>query len=101
MFSAREDSPDSNGKFPDDFLFGAATSALQIEGAWNIDGKGPSIWDKFTHENPEKIADGKNMDDAADSYHFYRHDIEAVKTMGVSDYWGGGVYKKNQIPHSS
>lgn len=40
--------------FPDNFLFGAATSALQVESAWNIDGKGPSILDTFTHEHPEK-----------------------------------------------
>lgn len=75
-----------NGKFPDDFLIGAATSALQVESAWNIDGKGPSIWDTFTHQHPEKIADGSNTGDVANSYYLYEEDIKAVKNMGVSDW---------------
>lgn len=49
-------------RFPDDFLFGVASSAYQIEGAWNIDGKGPSVWDEFAHKHPEKIKDGRNCD---------------------------------------
>lgn len=73
------------GEFPDDFLFGAATSALQVEGAWNVDGRGPSVWDSFTHGYPEKIADGRNTNDTANSYYLYEEDIKAVKSMGVSD----------------
>lgn len=72
------------GKFPDDFLFGAATSAFQIEGSWNTKGKGPSIWDTFTHEHPEKVADRSDTGDVANSYHFYEEDIKAIKSMGVS-----------------
>lgn len=71
-------------KFPNNFLFGAATSAFQTEGAWNIDGKGPSIWDEFTHKYPEKIKDRQNADVATNSYEYYEDDIKAVKNLGVS-----------------
>lgn len=73
----------SDRKFPDDFLFGTATAAYQIEGGWNASGKGPSIWDQFTHDHPEMIADGSNGDVGPDSYHFYEEDIKAVKSLGV------------------
>lgn len=71
-------------RFPDDFLFGASTAAYQIEGAWNADGKGPSIWDEYTHDHPEKIMDRQNCDVGPDSYHFYEEDIKAIKSLGVS-----------------
>lgn len=71
-------------KFPDGFLFGTSTAAYQIEGAWNTSGKGPSIWDRFTHEHPEMIEDGSNADVGPDSYNFYEEDIKAVKSLGVS-----------------
>lgn len=74
-----------HGKFPDDFKFGAATSAMQVEGAWNVDGRGPSIWDTLTHKHPEKIVDGRNTNDTADSYYFYEDDIKAAKSLGVSN----------------
>lgn len=70
-------------RFPDDFLFGVATAAYQIEGAWNVDGKGPNIWDDFTHAHPEKIADGQNADIAANSYEYYMDDIAAIKNLSV------------------
>lgn len=72
-------------EFQADFLFGAATSALQVEGAWNVDGRGPSVWDTFTNGYPDKIEDGTNTDVTADSYHLYGEDIKAIKSMGVSD----------------
>lgn len=71
-------------KFPDDFEFGASTAAYQIEGAWDTDGKGPSIWDTFTHQHPELIKDASTGDVAADSYQFYEEDIKAIKRLGVS-----------------
>ncbi|KAF2887266.1 hypothetical protein ILUMI_18907, partial [Ignelater luminosus] len=76
----------NSNKFPNDFLFGAATSAYQIEGAWNISGKGENIWDRYTHTHPELILDGSNADVACDSYHKYEEDIALIKNMGVQFY---------------
>lgn len=71
--------------FPKDFSFGASTAAYQIEGGWKDDGKGPSIWDTITHNHPELIADHSTADIGADSYHFYKNDVKALKQVGVSD----------------
>jgi beta-glucosidase len=47
-------------------------------------GKGPSIWDTYTHEHPEKIVDRSNGDIAANSYYKYKEDVKAIKDMGVN-----------------
>src|SRR6185503_8498295 len=60
-------------RFPSNFTWGVATSAFQIEGAFDADGKGPSIWDTFSH-NPANIIDGSNGDVACDHYNRYRDD---------------------------
>ncbi|AQK40508.1 4-hydroxy-7-methoxy-3-oxo-3,4-dihydro-2H-1,4-benzoxazin-2-yl glucoside beta-D-glucosidase 1, chloroplastic [Zea mays] len=72
--------------FPSDFTFGAATSAYQIEGAWNEDGKGESNWDHFCHNHPERILDGSNSDIGANSYHMYKTDVRLLKEMGMDAY---------------
>ncbi|ONK58141.1 uncharacterized protein A4U43_C09F8630 [Asparagus officinalis] len=72
--------------FPLGFAFGTATSAYQVEGAWNEGGKGPSIWDTFNHQQKGKIKDGSNGDVATDAYHKYKKDIKLMKQMGVDSY---------------
>ena len=71
--------------FPKDFLFGAATASYQIEGAWNEDGKGVSIWDEFSHTNG-KVMNGDTGDTACDHYHRYREDVALMKEMGLKCY---------------
>ena len=71
--------------FPDGFIWGAATSAYQIEGAWNEDGKGESIWDRFCH-TPGTIEDGSTGDVACDHYHRWREDIALMKELGIEAY---------------
>lgn len=72
-------------RFPDGFQFGVATSAFQIEGAWNGDGKGPSIWDTFGH-TPGKVWRDIPGDLGADHYHRYREDVALMKELGVDSY---------------
>ncbi|XP_048323428.2 vicianin hydrolase-like [Ziziphus jujuba] len=72
--------------FPKDFIFGAGSAAYQSEGAAHIDGRGPSIWDVFTREQKEKIADGSNGDVADDFYHRYKDDIKLMKKIGLNSY---------------
>ncbi len=72
-------------KFPEGFLWGAGTSAYQIEGAWNEDGKGESIWDRFVH-NRGKVSDGSAGDVACDHYHRYEEDIKLMKELGLKTY---------------
>jgi beta-glucosidase len=72
-------------KFPKDFIWGAATSAYQIEGAWNEDGKGPSIWDTFSHK-AGKVANNENGDIAVDHYHRYKDDVKLMADLGLKAY---------------
>lgn len=71
--------------FPKDFLWGVATASYQIEGAPREDGKGESIWDRFTHI-PGKVIDGNNGDQACDHYHRYSEDIQLMKDLGLQGY---------------
>ncbi len=72
-------------RFPKDFLWGMATSSYQVEGAWNTDGKGESIWDRAAH-TPGKIRDGSNGDVACDQYHRYKEDIAIMKQLNMKSF---------------
>ena len=67
----------------DDFVWGVATSAYQIEGG--AAGRGESIWDRFSH-TPGRVVDGSNGDDAIDHIHRWREDIAIMADLGVSAY---------------
>jgi len=71
--------------FPKNFLWGAATASYQIEGAWNEDGKGLSIWDEFSH-TPGKIMNNDNGDVACDHYHRFKEDVQLMKQLGLKAY---------------
>lgn len=71
--------------FPSGFLWGASTAAYQIEGAWDEDGKGESIWDRFSHTSG-RIANGDTGDVACDHYHRWREDVGLMKELGLQAY---------------
>jgi len=71
--------------FPKGFLWGAATAAYQVEGAWNEDGKGLSVWDVFCRQ-PRKIWQGQTGETACDHYHKYREDVALMKEIGLKAY---------------
>ena len=72
-------------RFPEGFLWGVAASAYQIEGAYNEDGKGASIWDRFTRQE-RRILNGDNGDIACDHYHRYEDDLALIKSLGIPAY---------------
>jgi beta-glucosidase len=71
--------------FPDQFLWGASTSAYQIEGAVNADGRGPSIWDAFSHQ-PGNILGDATGDVACDHYHRWPEDLALMRELGIGAY---------------
>jgi len=72
-------------QFPTDFLWGASTSAYQVEGAAHTDGRGESIWDVFSH-TPGKTKYGATGDVADDHYHRYTGDFDVLHSLGVKSY---------------
>ena len=77
--------PAGGVRFPKDFLWGAATSAFQVEGAWNADGKGESIWDRWSHTKG-RIASGANADVSCDQYDLYKEDVALLKQLNLKSY---------------
>ena len=71
--------------FPADFLWGAATSAYQIEGSPLADGAGPSIWHEFAH-TPGRVCNNETADVACDHYRHYREDVELMRALGLNAY---------------
>lgn len=71
--------------FPKGFLWGVATSSYQIEGAWNDDGKGESIWDHFVHK-PYTILNADTGDKACEHYYRMPEDVELMKSLGLQAY---------------
>ncbi len=82
---ASADDPLNSSMFGPDFIWGAATSAAQIEGAADLDGRGPSIWDRFCAE-PGRIIDGSNTTLACDHYHRYPEDVAMMRWLGLKAY---------------
>jgi len=72
-------------QLPPGFRFGASTASYQIEGAWDADGKGPSIWDTFAHE-PGRVLDGDTGDVACDHYHRIEEDVALMEGLGLHGY---------------
>jgi len=82
---ATQFNPPSQAAFPKGFFWGTATASYQIEGAWKEDGKGESIWDRFSH-TPGKIKNGDTGDVACDSYHRCVEDIALMHAMNLNSY---------------
>jgi len=72
-------------RFPNGFLWGTATAAYQVEGAWNEDGKGESIWDRFVH-TIGKVKGATTGDIACDQYHLYPQDMALAKRLNQKSY---------------
>jgi len=75
----------SSLRFPKDFLWGMATASYQVEGAWNEDGKGESIWDRFTHQ-PGHIRGAATGDAACDHYHLYPQDFAILRQLHMKSF---------------
>ncbi|PWA79244.1 glycoside hydrolase family 1 [Artemisia annua] len=86
ILSGKDDHDIKREDFPRDFMFGVGTSAYQVEGAWNADGKGLSTWDCFTLRHPEKISNGANACVTVDNYSKMKEDVQLLKKMGVNYY---------------
>jgi beta-glucosidase len=84
--STGDSMPGSDARaFPQGFLWGSATASYQVEGAYQADGRGPSIWDTFSH-TPGKTFEGDTGDVADDFYHRYPQDIAIMKSMGLKSF---------------
>ncbi|MBN1890329.1 MAG: beta-glucosidase [Thermoflexales bacterium] len=75
----------NNLTFPPGFMWGAATASYQIEGGWNEDGKGESVWDRFAH-TPGMVQNGDTGDVACDHYHRWARDVQLMRELGLKAY---------------
>lgn len=100
-----------SARFPDGFFWGMATASYQVEGAWNEDGKGESIWDRFSH-TIGKVKGGATGDVTCDHYHLYPRDVAMMKDLNQKSYrfsisWpriqptGVGVANQKAVDHYS
>ena len=85
MTTGDPDYRDSGLEFGPDFLLGSATASYQIEGAAHEDGRGPSIWDTFSH-TPGKVWNDDNGDVACDHYHRWESDLDLMAELGLEAY---------------
>ncbi len=85
MAQASTDYRDSGLVFPQGFTFGSATASYQVEGAFDEDGRGPSIWDTFS-KTPGKVWNGDTGDVACDHYHRYESDLDLMASLGLDAY---------------
>lgn len=85
MISTINDTKFNKGLFGDDFIWGVATAALQVEGSCDADGKGESIWDVFSAKKGA-IKHGHKPDPACDFYNRYRDDVDLVKQMNIPNF---------------
>ncbi|GAB0091276.1 Glycoside hydrolase family 1 [Sergentomyia squamirostris] len=76
----------NNTTFPEDFLFGSASAAYQIEGYSKADGKGVSIWDDLVENHLDMVLDHRSADTGPDSYKFYKDDVMVMKEIGFNMY---------------
>src|SRR5882724_320077 len=83
--ASRMSVPATDREFPKGFLWGSATASYQVEGAVNEQGRGPSIWDTFSH-TPGKVVNDATGDVADDHYHRYKEDVQLMKSLGVKAY---------------
>uniref|UniRef100_A0A8C5VV31 Glucosylceramidase beta 3/pseudo n=1 Tax=Microcebus murinus TaxID=30608 RepID=A0A8C5VV31_MICMU len=72
--------------FPAGFGWGAATAAYQVEGGWDADGKGPCVWDTFTHQGGERVFKNQTGDVACGSYTLWEEDLKCIKQLGLTHY---------------
>jgi beta-glucosidase len=85
MLEKNDPNMKSMGTFPDNFSWGTATAAYQVEGAVHEDGRGLSIWDPFVHTKG-RVKNNDNGDIAVDMYHRYKEDVQLMKKLGVNSY---------------
>jgi len=78
--------PPPNDRFPDGFLWGAATSAYQVEGSPLADGAGPSIWHRFVAPRRVLVHNGDTGDVACDHYRRFESDVALMKRIGLTAY---------------